>query len=118
MKHRTTEILWREEKYHVMFHSQQHYNEIRTAMRDKLPSKEIEQLIAEALKKTPTNGSMRNACQHMWGYFRKTATPEEKIAFERFIEVHNYYGLLQFLRTLAETYHVRYLLDSQILKKK
>ena len=77
MKRQLTEKLWREEKYRVMFHSQKHYDQIREAMRDQLNHEQIEHLIKLALQQTPSAGSMRNACQHMWGYFRKIATPEE-----------------------------------------
>ncbi|MFS0877960.1 YbgA family protein [Solibacillus isronensis] len=117
MDQKKTEILWREEKYNVMFYSQNHYNAIRQAMRIKASYEEISALIEQALSLTPTEGSMRNACQHMWGYFKKSATAKEKIKYEQLIQTANFSELLSFLRVLAEKYEVTYLLESRILKR-
>ena len=116
MDQKKTEILWREEKYNVMFHSQNHYNAIRQAMKNKASYEEISALIGQALSLSPTEGSMRNACQHMWGYFKKYANPEEKKQYEQFIQKTNFSELISFLRKLAEKYGVTYLLESRILK--
>lgn len=110
-----TEQLWREEKYRVMFHSQKHYNQLRQAMRDLLPHEQIEQLIEAALQQTPTDGSMRNACQHMWGYFRKVATIEEKQQYEQLLITGKITALLYFLQQLAIQYNITYLRESTIL---
>lgn len=116
MDQKKTEILWREEKYNVMFHSQNHYNAIRQAMKDKAAYEEVSALIEQALNLTPTEGSMRNACQHMWGYFKKVATEEEKKQYEQLIQTTNFSDLLTFLRRLAEKYEITYLLQSRILE--
>lgn len=115
MERKQTEKLWREEKYRVMFHSQKHYQLIRHAMRDQLPHAEVAQLITDALLQTPTTGSMQNACQHMWGYFRKVAESEEKLTYAQLIEAKDYTELLYFLSKLAMKYEVRYLVESRIL---
>ena len=116
MNQKQTEQLWREEKYRVMFHSQNHYNAIRQAMKDNLSYDELAQLITDAHNQTATNGSMRNACQHMWGYFKKCASAEEKMQYERLLEETDFTGLLQLLKGLAQKYEVNYLLESRILK--
>ncbi|MCR8657392.1 YbgA family protein [Paenibacillus endoradicis] len=118
MKRQLTEKLWREEKYRVMFHSQKYYNQIRQAMRDQLTHELIEQLINDALKQTATEGSMRNACQHMWGYFRKIATPEEKQKYEQLLHTCDIPTLICFLQQLAIQYNVTYLIESTILQRK
>lgn len=117
MREPPTEILWREEKYRVMFHSQKHYNQIRQAMRNQLPHEHIKQLIDAAIQQTPTEGSMRNACQHMWGYFRKVASPEEKQKYELLLNTCEIPALLYFLQQLAFQYHVPYLQASTILQR-
>lgn len=117
MEQKKTEILWREEKYNVMFYSQNHYNAIRQAMRNIASYEEISALIEQALSLTPTEGSMRNACQHMWGYFKKVATEEEKKQYEQLIQTTNFSELLTLLRGLAEKYEVTYLLESRVLKR-
>ncbi|WP_332650452.1 DUF1722 domain-containing protein [Lysinibacillus sp. 54212] len=116
MSRQQTEKLWREEKYRVMFFSQKHYNEIRLAMRDKTPHEQIEALIQDALLQTPSEGSKRNACQHMWGYFRNMATPEEKLKYETLLEHDEITTLLILLQQLADRYNVAYLQESTILQ--
>ena len=78
MDQKRTQQLWRVEKYNVMYHSQNHYNAIRQAMKNKSSYEEVAQLIAEALSQTPTEGSMRNACQHIWGYFKNMLQLKKK----------------------------------------
>lgn len=117
MKQKKTEILWREEKYNVMFHSQNHYNAIRQAMKNNASYEDVLMQIEQALSVTPTEGSMRNACQHMWGYFKKVADEEEKNQYEQLIQTTNFSELLSFLRGLAEKYEVTYLLESRVLKR-
>ena len=117
MKRQLTEKLWREEKYRVMFHSQRHYDQIRRAMREQMEHEHIEHLISAALQQTPTKGSMRNACQHMWGYFRKKATPEERNIYEQLLNDSDIPVLLSFLKLLAIQYNIPYLRESSILQR-
>ena len=116
LEQKMTEILWREEKYHVMFYSQKHYNQIRQAMREQQSYEAIAQLISQALNETPTVGSMQNACQHMWGYFKKLANTKEKEQYRQLLNEGSFDQLLNFLKHLAKTYNVTYLLDSRILQ--
>ena len=76
--------------------------------------------INEALTIKPTTGSIVNAYEHMWGYFKKEATADEKeqylILKQRFQE--NQIALKewqQFLKKLAYQYEVQYLIDSTAL---
>ncbi|MUV36838.1 hypothetical protein JNUCC1_00642 [Lentibacillus sp. JNUCC-1] len=115
------EKLWREEKYAVMLHSQKHYIIIRETLKRDSSLSEVERLIADAKAHLPTQGSVLNACQHMWGYFKKQATPEEKA---RFADLQQAYQngeverekLLHFIKHLAEKYQVTYLINSTILQ--
>lgn len=116
MQRQLTEKLWREEKYRVMFHSQKHYNQLRLAMSEMMSHEQIKQLIEVALQQTPTEGSMRNACQHMWGYFRKVASIEEKRTYEQLLLTYQIPALLCFLQQLAIQYNVTYLRESTILQ--
>lgn len=118
MERRHIEKRWAQEKYHVMFHSQRHYNSIRMAMREKQEVGKIEQLIEEALQIPPTDGSRSNACQHMWGYFKKVATVEEKRHYMNLLDKKAFADLLNYLYVLSQKYAVTYLLDSVVLKPK
>ncbi|GKV56539.1 hypothetical protein NCCP2222_24860 [Sporosarcina sp. NCCP-2222] len=111
---------WSREKYRVMFHSQKHYNEIREVLKQGTDMARVDQLIEEAGKINPTKGSVCNAYQHMWGYFKKYATEEEKEAYRSKLDafMDDQLGseeLLSFLRQLALRYKVEYLLKSTIL---
>lgn len=63
------EQLWREEKYHVLLHSQQSYQMIRNALKTDLSLHQVQQMIDDALLIEPSIGSVCNAFDHMWGYF-------------------------------------------------
>lgn len=110
---------WREEKYLVMYHSQAHYELIREALKSGCTPARLEQLIEEALDTTPTPGSKTNAFQHMWGYFNKTASKDERDQYARLQQgpVHEREKeRINFIRSLAEKYAVGYLLESSILR--
>ena len=114
MDKKQTEKMWREEKYHVMFHSQYHYNTIRAAMK-KADYINVPSLISDALNTPPTPGSQRNAIMHMWGYFKKQATTEEKSKYQQLLQADKFDALLLLLKNLATKYDVRYLLESRML---
>lgn len=111
-----TEVLWRKHKYEVMFHSQKHYNEIRQHMREGAPLEVVSSAIEEALKISPTIGSARNACEHMWGYFKKNVSEKEKDRYRWLIEEGDFEELLCFIRELANEHDVHYLQNSTILR--
>lgn len=111
----TVEILWREQKYNVMFHSQSHYDKVRGLMRDNASYEEVATTIQEALEATPTAGSMRNAIQHMWGYFKKIATADEKAQYKQLFQTDDFSQLLLYLKQLAHHYDVTYLIESRVL---
>lgn len=115
MEAKMIEKRWREEKYRVMYHSQRHYNDIRVAMREK-KYEEANRLIDEGKLVQATDGSKSNACQHMWGYFKKYATLAEKEQYMKLLTSKDFEPLLKYLYELAEKYHVVYLIDSKILQ--
>ncbi|BGE81666.1 YbgA family protein [Staphylococcus petrasii] len=115
------EKLWREEKYHVLLHSQQSYNEIRELLKSSPSLQEVQLKIEEALSCEPTKGTVINAYDHMWGYFKNNATKAEKEQsknlkndFQNDVVTKN--QLLTFLKELAQKYNVTYLLESRILQ--
>ena len=52
------EQLWREEKYHVLLHSQQSYQMIRNALKKNLSLHQVQQMIDDALLIEPSIGSV------------------------------------------------------------
>lgn len=109
--------LWRTEKYRVMYYSQAHYNQIRLMMRDGCTLAALQQTIDEALALTPTDGSRCNALQHMWGYFKKQATVEQKAHYRALLEAKDWRPLRHYLAALAKQYDVVYLQQSTILQQ-
>lgn len=115
---KAVESLWRKEKYKVMYYNQNQYNYIRQLMRDQLDDVSLlEQVIRKTYEMTPTRGSKLNSYQHMWGYFKKIATDDEKVQYQTFIKNfdRNETELHTLLKQLTEKYDVQYLKNSSIL---
>lgn len=116
------ERLWRTEKYRVLAHSKQHYDEIRELIKQDPSYTTVKDKINEALKITPTTGSMINAYDHMWGYFKNKATTNEK---EQYLTLKQQFQdnqidgtqIQQFLKNMAYAYEVQYLIESTALYK-
>lgn len=113
-----TEQLWAASKYEVMYHSQQHYNAIRQLIRANPTYEEVVAQIEAAKQIEPTNGSKRNSCDHMWGYFKRHASEEEKQRYTMLKESEQFERIRQFLKQLAHKYEVTYLQKSTILQIK
>ena len=80
---------------------------------------ELESYIKEAYSLMPTTGSKTNAYEHMWGYFKKRATTEEKKKFFALLEhAKDDKAIKIYLYDLAKKYKVKYLTDSTILNGK
>lgn len=114
---------WREEKYHVLFHSQAYYDKIREMLKSNPTLEEVNDIIETAMCIPPTTGSILNAYDHMWGYFKKIATDEEKnqskMLRQLFVEEQiNYDELLNFLKALTIKYDIKYLKQSSILRER
>ena len=114
---------WAENKYWVMAHSQQHYNQIRQLAKnndwtvDK--TTEFNRLLAEAEQQVPTIKTLTTAYQHIWGYFKKIATLEEKETYLNTLAQlaggHDQLG--PFLKGLTVKYQVAYLLQSRLIRE-
>ncbi|MBM2658093.1 DUF1722 domain-containing protein [Staphylococcus pseudoxylosus] len=116
------EQLWKQHKYEVLWHDQNKYKMIREQLKYDPTIEEIETLINEALSTTPSTGSIINAYDHMWGYFKRKCSSSEKSlhnylkeAFKK-EEVDEIY-LLQFLKSMANYYDVNYIKNSTIIQK-
>ena len=114
------EKLWREEKYHVLLHDQNAYNIIRALLKESPSLEEVQFQINEAINHSPTTGSIINAYEHMWGYFKNIATENEKHKalmlkddfMNHQIELDT---LLSYLSQLANKYDIKYLQESTVL---
>ncbi|WP_273831796.1 YbgA family protein [Guptibacillus sedimenti] len=79
-----TEKLWARNKYTVMAKGYEHYKKIGNSLKKAKSPEEllyVYDLLKETLTLPYTKKGMRTTLQHMWGYFKKRATSEEKDEF-------------------------------------
>ena len=111
------QVSWAKNKYWVMSRSQQAYNQIRTLAKGNDWSLEkqgkYEKILQEMKSVTPTDKTLRVAYQHVWGYFKKYATLEEKQYYLKMIDQSNVLDsqLESFLKELSIKYNQVYLLQ-------
>ena len=112
---------WAILKYFILSKSQNDYREIRKLFQDHSWTSEKEAMfqtcISHALTTPSKKGDMLNAYQHVWGYFKKCATVDEKKHYEYLLETYTLEKdeLNPFLKQLTVTYQVPYLLQSALL---
>ncbi|CRH93304.1 Protein of uncharacterised function (DUF1722) [Chlamydia trachomatis] len=106
-----------------MAHSQQHYNALRGLFKGNQWSEEkvltFHCLIEEAQAIPPTVKSLRTAYQHVWGYFKKVASQEEKDHFKDLdaqLETKSE-EMLCFLQEMTAHYQPSYLLSCRLITK-
>lgn len=111
---------WARYKYWIMARSQRTYNQMRVLFKD---SKSIDIIdfynVIESLKREEygTIGSMVNAFQHVWGYFKNISTTTEK---NKFMELMNEFEkgkrnkkeVYRYLYKLTDKYDITYLKNS------
>lgn len=111
---------WARWKYFVMARSQEAYLLIRQLFSGNRWSEEKAQLFyqqIEHVKTLPVNvKAQRNAYEHVWGYFKKIASKEERAEFFRCLDTlsEREDSALPYLKKLAEKYQIAYLLDSHL----
>ncbi len=110
---------WGRNKYRVLEHSQRHYQQIRALLKDKkaFPARAFYQLVEDALAQPILPGSAANAAEHVWGYFKETASPAQNNAFHARLKQYlaGQATLLQVkkpLQALAKAQGQAYLLES------
>ena len=76
------QTLWARNKYQVLSHSSKIYLEIRQYLKsDSVEAAHVQDLIDQAVALPENRGQVCNAFQHVWGYFKKRASPAEKEDF-------------------------------------
>ncbi|HLR60258.1 MAG TPA: DUF1722 domain-containing protein [Pseudogracilibacillus sp.] len=117
---RDKEVLWRENKYEVMSHSENSYRHIQKVLKE-ITLTDLSKLIEEAKVIPRTVGSVRNTYQHIWGYFKKKSTVEEKNKTFRllnnFQKGNEQEELWIWLAELAKKYEQEYLLNSTLIAR-
>ena len=113
--------LWAKNKYLVLSHSSKIYIEIRTYLRqEEVFRGKVIELIKQAVSLPEDKGQVTNALHHVWGYFKKYATKEEKDHFFEMIEEYhnNKYkkeDLIKEVKHLLNKYPNKYLEESTFI---
>ena len=113
--------LWAKNKYLVLSYSSKIYLEIRTYLKQEEVSQNIvSELIKQAVSLPEDKGQVTNALHHVWGYFKKYATKEEKDNFFEMIEEYhnNKYkkeDLIKEVKHLLNKYPNKYLEESTFI---
>lgn len=110
---------WAKYKYLILEHSHKAYLQIRHLLKNKqaFPEQEFLILICQALQEKTDRLTKVNSIDHVWGYFKNTATQEEKEIYKNMLDsfIGNEIELSEmkaFLYALTQKYHVHYLLKS------
>lgn len=123
MDRKACERLWATNKYLVLSHSQKVYLQIREYLkREVVEVAVVERLIQEAVSLEENRLAVVNAYQHIWGYFKKFATDEEKTQFLKRLKGYQDGVIvkeivLAYLKELLEKYPNSYLEKATLFKQ-
>ena len=113
--------LWAKNKYLVLSYSSKIYLEIRTYLKqEEVSQNKVSEHIKQAVSLPEDKGQVTNALHHVWGYFKKYATKEEKDNFFEMIEEYhnNIYkkeDLIKEVKYLLKKYPNKYLEESTFI---
>ena len=114
--------LWARNKYLVLSHSSNIYNEIRQYLKnEEVEVSHVQELIDRAYQIPEHRGQVCNAFQHIWGYFKKKATDVERKDYMLLLDRYRFgqaskEDLIAKTRDLLERYPNAYLQQSTLLK--
>ena len=114
--------LWARNKYLVLSHSSNIYNEIRQYLKnEEVEVSHVQELIDRAYQIPEHRGQVCNAFQHIWGYFKKKATDAERKDYMLLLDRYRFgqaskEDLIAKTRDLLERYPNTYLQNSTLLK--
>ena len=114
--------LWARNKYLVLSHSSNIYNEIRQYLKnEEVEVSHIQNLIDRACQIPEHRGQVCNAFQHIWGYFKKKATDAERKDYMLLLDCYRFgqaskEELIAQTRDLLDRYPNTYLQHSTLLK--
>lgn len=114
--------LWARNKYLVLSHSSNIYNEIRQYLKnEEVELSHVKKLIDRACQIPEHRGQVCNAFQHIWGYFKKKATDVERRDYMLLLDRYRFgqaskQDLIAKTRDLLDRYPNTYLQHSTLLK--
>ena len=114
--------LWARNKYLVLSHSSNIYNEIRQYLKnEQVEVSRVQEMIDRACQIPEHRGQVCNAFQHIWDYFKKKATDAERKDYMLLLDCYRFgqaskEDVIAKTRELLERYPNAYLQHSTLLK--
>lgn len=114
--------LWARNKYLVLSHSSNIYNEIRQYLKnEQVEVSRVQEMIDRVCQISEHRGQVCNAFQHIWGYFKKKATDTERKNYILLLDRYRFgqaskEDLITKTRDLLDRYPNTYLQHSTLLK--
>ena len=114
--------LWARNKYLILSHSSNIYNEIRQYLKnEEVEVSQVQEMIDRACQIPEHRGQVCNAFQHIWGYFKKKATDAERKDYMLLLDRYRFgqaskEDVIAKTRDLLELYPNVYLQHSTLLK--
>ena len=114
--------LWARNKYLVLSHSSNIYNEIRQYLKQEVVELSlVQEMIDRACQIPEHRGQVCNAFQHVWGYFKKKATDAERKDYMLLLDRYRFSqvskeDLIGKTRELLDRYPNTYLQHSTLFK--
>ena len=114
--------LWAKNKYLVLSHSSNIYNEIRQYLKnEEVEVSHVQEMIDRVCQIPEHRGQVCNAFQHIWGYFKKKAVDAERQDYMLLLDRYRFgqaskEDLIAKTRDLLELYPNTYLQNSILLK--
>ena len=114
--------LWARNKYLVLSHSSNIYNEIRQYLKnEEVEVSQVQEMIDRACQIPEHRGQVCNAFQHIWAYFKKKATDAERQDYMLLLDRYRFgqaskEDVIAKTRDLLERYPNTYLQHSTLLK--
>ena len=114
--------LWARNKYLVLSHSSNIYNEIRQYLKnEEVEVSQVQEMIERACQIPEHRGQVCNAFQHIWGYFKKKATDAERKDYVLLLDRYRFgpaskEDVIAKTRELLNRYPNTYLQHSTLLK--
>lgn len=114
--------LWARNKYLVLIHSSNIYNDIRQHLKQEVVEvSQVQEMIDRTCQSPEHRGQVCNAFQHIWGYFKKKATDAERKDYMLLLDRYRFgqasqEDVIAKTRELLELYPNTYLQHSTLLK--
>ena len=114
--------LWARNKYLVLSHSSNIYNEIRQYLKnEEVEVSQVQEMIDRACQIPEHRGQVCNAFQHIWGYFKRKATDAERKDYMLLLDRYRFgqgskEDLITKTRDLLDRYPNTYLQHSTLLQ--